>query len=271
VEPYGYTRSVALEFGMGTAGDGFGFGGLDPESSTLDVMCDKTGAFRPRLGVRVGIDPDGPETGFRSNLISALIPSLERLELTMKIVADFYCLDPITSFLIALAVTRASFATDHPGGEEYITGGDYYGGNSGFKLTLPYVSRLEGAWAGLIGDNDRNGRVDATDTFFAPWTMMRDGENLTYVAPLYDYGDYFVYLADATQFAEAPNGQASWSVGAALQAFESKYTGTGRFETSIGILGVAGNPFVYQVGPQESQIETEVELRQVVTRVTFQF
>lgn len=270
VEPVGYTRSAALSFGSITTAGSFQAAGDGLDGRGLEVMCDKTAQIRPRLGARITIDPASPETGFHSDLISTLIPTLGRFELMMKIVADFYCLDPISSFLVALAVTHVSLYTDHPGGEEYIAGGDFYGGLSGFKLRLPFIPALEGRWAGLICDNDRNGRVDPTDTFFAPWGLMRDGDDLSYVAPLYGYGDYFVYLADASQFSAAPAGE-QWTVSAALSAFEGKYTGTGRFETSIGILGSGGNPFVYQVGPEETETTADVELRPFITRINYQF
>jgi hypothetical protein len=270
VEPMGYTRSVALSFGAITTAGSFQAAGDGVDLRGLEVMCDKIAMARPRLGARLTIDPAASESGFHSNLISALIPTLAQIELTMKIVADFHCLDPVISFLVALAVIQVVLFTDHPGGEEYIAGENYYGGLSGFKLKTPFVPSLEGAWAGLICDNDRNGRVDPTDTFFAPWGLMRDGDDLSYVSPLYGYGDYFVYFADASQFSAAPEGE-EWTVSAALSAFGEKYTGTGRFETSIGILGSGGNPFVYQVGSEESEATAEVEIQPFITRLNYQF
>ena len=270
VEPMGYTRSAALSFGDITTAGSFQAAGDGVDLRGLDVMCDKIAMARPRLGAQVTIDPAAAASGFHSALILALIPTLVQIDLTMKIVADFYCLDPVTSFLVALAVTQVSLFTDHPGGAEYIAGANYYGGLSGFKLQIPFIPSLEGGWAGLICDNDRNGRVDPTDTFFAPWGLMREGDDLTYVAPLYGYGDYFVYLADASQVSAAPEGE-EWTVSAALSGFGERYTGTGRFETSIGILGSGGNPFVYQVGPEEAESTAEVELQPFITRVNYQF
>ncbi|HEX5631239.1 MAG TPA: hypothetical protein VFY15_06245 [Acidimicrobiia bacterium] len=270
VEPIGFSRSAAFTFGDITTAGSFQAAGDGVDLRGLDVMCDKIAMARPRLGAKVTIDPAAPESGFHSNLISVLIPTLAQIELTMKIVADVYCLDPVTAFMISLAVMQVSLFTDHPGGEEYIPAENYYGGLSGFKLMTPFVPGLAGAWAGLICDNDRNGRVDPTDTFFRPWELMRDGDDLTYVSPLYGYGDYFVYFADASQFSAAPEGE-EWAVSAALSAFGDKYTGTGRFETSIGILGSGGNPFVYQVGPEESEATAEVEVQPFITRLNYQF
>ncbi len=269
VDAVGYSRSAAVRFGMTTTAGFFAAAGAGVDTRGLEVACDKGAQFRPRLGAKVTIDPAGPDSGFHSNLIANLMPG-RQIELTMKMIEDFYCLDPATSFLAALTLVALALFTDHPGGQVYIPDENYYGGFSGFKLQTPFTPRLEGAWAGLICDNDQNGRVDATDTFFAPWGLMRDGDDLTYVAPLYGYGDYFVYLADASQFSAAPEGE-QWTVSAALSAFGEKYTGTGRFETSIGILGSGGNPFVYQVGPDEAETTAEVELQQFITRLNFQF
>ncbi|HAX82626.1 MAG TPA: hypothetical protein DCY40_08680, partial [Actinobacteria bacterium] len=134
VEPMGFSRSAALSFGDMTIGELFQAAGDRVDLRGLDVMCDEIAMARPRLGARLTIDPAAPESGFHSNLISTLIPTLAQIELTMKIVADFYCLDPVTSFLVALAVMQVALFTDHPGGEEYIAEENYYGGYSGFKL-----------------------------------------------------------------------------------------------------------------------------------------
>ena len=91
------------------------------------------------------------------------------------------------------------------------------------------------------------------------------------MAPLYGYGNYFVYVIDAPQYSGLPQGQ-QWNVGEALSLFRANYTGTGRFEASIGVVGSSAGLFQYQVGPQEG--ETTLDngaLNQIVLRSQIQF
>ncbi len=43
-------------------------------------------------------------------------------------------------------------------------------------------------------------------------------------------------------------------LGVGLAAFCDCYTGSGRFEASIGFVGSGGDPFVYEVGPSEEAV-----------------
>ena len=269
VTPIGFSRSVALRFGTAPTADMFNAYSPPVGGMGLQINCDKAGEFMPRLGVTVSLSLDEPEE-LDLDDIAELIPLQERFEIAMKVAQEVLCLDPATSFLLAFAATQFSFYTDHPGGEEFILNENYYGGASGLKVDFAYDMRLEGAWLGLICDNDADGEVDINDTFFAPWALTREGDNLSYVAPLYNYGRYFVYVADASQFSAAPEGD-QWTVGAALSAFKSNYTGTGRFESSIGVLGTGDLPFAYEVGPEEGQSSAELAPRQFVTRINYQF
>lgn len=256
-EPVGFSRSAAFQFGTADA--------------MLDVSCSKIGQAMPRMGVKVTLDSAAPEGQVGLRTLPAFMPSLAVFETTLKIAQEFYCLDPATSFLVALAVLSFTIATDHPGGQVYIPDEDFRGGLSGSKVAFPYLARLEGAWAGLIEDNNGNGLLDSSDSIYAPWSLERNGDFLEYVAPLYGYGSYFVYVADASQFSGPPAGQ-EWGLTEGMQAFLSCYTGVGRFETSIGVLGTKTGLFEYQVGPQET--ETTVEdgsVQQMVFRTTFQF
>jgi len=256
-EPVGYTRSSALEFGA--------------SGSMLDVRCLDIGDAMPRLGVRLTLEADAPETQARLRVLPQLNPALERIEIMAKNISDFYCLDPETSIVIALTVFALSIFTDHPGGIVHIPNEEFYGGFSGAKLSFSYSDRLQGAWAGLICDNDNDGQLDPTDTWYAPWGLERNGDALEYVAPLYGYGNYFVYVIDGMQYSGMPEGR-EWSVGTAIPAFQDKYTGSGRFEASIGLVATDLGLFQYQVGPDEG--ETRVDnayLEQAVVRTIFQF
>ena len=257
VEPVGYTRSDAVQFGV--------------SDSMLDVRCTDIGQAMPRMGVRFTLDADAPEGTLGMGILPGLMPTLGSLDMMAKIVADLVCLDPITSLILSVAAFSFSIATDHPGGVSYIPDENFYGGLSGAKLAFPYSDRLAGAWAGLICDNDDNGAIGPNDTFYAPWNLERDGDTLGYVAPLYGYCQYFVYLIDGAQYSGKPEGQ-DWNVGTVVSLLRDKYTGTGRFESSIGILATSSGLFRYEVGPEETQTTgDDVEVWQMLFGTTLRF
>jgi len=257
LEPVGYTRSSDLEFGA--------------SGSMLDVRCLDIGDAMPRLGVRVTLEAGAPESQVRLRTLPTLIPALERIEIMAKNISEFYCLDPATSIILALTVFAVSIFTDHPGGDTYIPNEEFYGGFSGALLRFSYAERLEGAWAGLICDNDNDGQLDPTDTWYAPWSLERNGDALEYVAPLYGYGNYFVYVIDGMQYSAPPEGQ-DWSVGEAVSLFRDKYTGAGRFEASIGLVATDQGLLQYQVGPAEGETTVgDAYLEQALVRTMLQF
>ncbi|MBI5157252.1 MAG: hypothetical protein HZA58_04475 [Acidimicrobiia bacterium] len=256
-EPVGYTRSSALEFGA--------------TGPMLDVRCLDIGDAMPRLGVRLTLEAGAPESQVGLRTLPLLNPALERIEIMAKNISDFYCLDPATSIIIALTVFALTIFTDHPGGTAYIPNEEFYGGLSGAKLRFSYSERLQGAWAGLICDNDNDGQLDPTDTWYAPWSLERNGDALEYVAPLYGYGNYFVYVVDGMQYSGKPEGR-EWSVGQAVSLFRDMYTGLGRFESSIGLVASDLGLFQYRVGPEEGETTVgDAYLEQAVIRTTFQF
>jgi hypothetical protein len=254
VEPVGYSRSGVLEFGT--------------VDSMLDLRCTDIGDAMPRLGVRLTLDASAPAGQLGLRILPSLMPALFQLEMMAKFVAEVLCFDPATSILLASAF-RLSIQTDHPGGETYIPNEDFYGGLSGGKLSFSYSDRIARSWAGLIGDTDNNGAIGPNDTWFAPWGLERNGDSLEYVAPLYGYGNYFVYVIDAPQYSGPPQGQ-QWNVGEALSLLRANYTGAGRFEASIGVVGSSAGLFQYQVGPQEAEtILEDATLHQFVLRAQF--
>ena len=218
--------------------------------SGLDIHCDdvKTIEVLPiTYTTEFGSSPAAGQAGFTTVTSLNLFPTRTRMALTLD--ARLRCHDPATSIL-KTEVTGFEVATDHPGGKEWIIGGDFRGGLSGAYVRMGDIPRLEGVWGGLICDNDHNGSIDPTDTMFPAYPAEEVGGVYSYVAPLFDYGRYFIYLVDGPQYSGVPAGS-EWTVSAGLSAFGEKYPGTGRFEASIGFIGVGGAPFVYDVGPSE--------------------
>lgn len=252
-EPVGFTRSIAI--------------GFDTTTTMLGVMCDKIAEANPRLGVKVTLDAAAPEGQVGLGSLPGLIPTLLQLEIMLKVVEAFSCLDPATSFL-GLPLTGLEIAADHPGGVEWIPGGDFRGGASGVYLWLNDTPRLEGVWGGLILDGNGNRMIDATDTMFPAYPMEETGDIYSYVAPLFSYGSYFVYFVDGAQYSAAPTGS-QWTVGAGLEAFGMNYVGSGRFEASIGFVGSGGNPFVYEVGPSEDKVTPQDPIIEQFSRIQF--
>ena len=221
-----------------------------PTATGLDIQCDdvKTIDVLPiTYATEFESSPAAGRAGFTIVTSLNLFPPKTRMTLTLD--AQLRCHDPATSIL-KVNVTGFEVATDHPGGKEWVIGGDFRGGLSGAYVRMGDIRRLDGVWGGLICDNDRNGSIDPTDTMFPAYPAEEIGGMYSYVAPLFDYGRYFVYLVDGPQYSGVPSGT-EWTVSAGLTAFGEKYTGMGRFEASIGFVGVGGAPFVYDVGPSE--------------------
>lgn len=223
-----------------------------PTATGLDIECAAVETIEVLPITYEAVFGSSPAAGAAGlTAVTDLITRVDPTKIRLGLAARVSCLDPATS-LLGLPVRGFKLATDHPGGMVWIPGQDFRGGASGAFIQMGDVSRLEGVWGGLICDNDRNGRVDATDTMFPPYPIDEVGEMYSYVAPLFDYGSYFVYLVDAPQYSAMPSAT-SWNVSAGLTEFKKTYTGMGRFEASIGYVGVGGVPSGYEVGPSEEE------------------
>lgn len=243
VEPIGYSRSELFDF----AGTG----------TTLDLDCIQAGEARPRIGLRFTLEQNAADGQAGLGALSTLVNVLNRLEMEVKFVPNFLCLDPESSFLSKINPIKITAAVDHPGGTKYIADENFNGGLSGalIKFDLPYG--VDGAWAGLIADTDGDGKPSAADTMYQPWTIAPyGGQGYGYVAPLFGYGNYFVYVIDDSQFSAAPAG-ASLKLADAIGGYYGSYTGSARFETAFGILSVGQDPFVLKVDANEQQVEAD--------------
>lgn len=243
VEPIGYSRSELFDF----AGKG----------TMLELNCTQAGEARPRIGVRFTLEQTAADGQVGLGALNTLVNMLNRLEMEVKFVPNFLCLDPESSFLGKINPIKITAAVDHPGGTKYIADGNFNGGLSGaqVKFELPYG--VDGAWAGLIADTDGDGKPSAADTMYQPWTIAPyGGQGYGYVAPLFGYGNYFVYMIDNTQFSAAPAG-ASLKLADAIGGYYDNYTGAARFETAFGILSVGQDPFILKVDAAEQEVEAD--------------
>lgn len=91
---------------------------------------------------------------------------------------------------------------------------------------------------------------------FPAYALTEANARLELVAPLFSYASYFLYVIDGAQYSGLPPGT-GWTVADGLLAFEELYTGTGRFEASIGIVGSKGSPFMYTVDASEAEQPVE--------------
>ena len=220
-----------------------------PTATGLDIQCVDVGAIDVlpiTYTAEFGSSPAPGQAGFTTVTSLNLFPPRTRVMLTVD--AILQCHAPATSILAVLVPLEV--VTDHPGGTMWIPNQDFRGGLSGALVRTGEVPRLDGVWGGLIRDNDGNGMIDATDTMFDAYPFDEIDEMYSYVSPLYEFGSYFVYLVDALQYSSVPSGT-DWTLGAGLAAYQETYVGSGRFESSIGYVGLGGVPFVYTVGPSE--------------------
>lgn len=227
-----------------------------PHGSRLDISCDEIGEIEVlRMGASAVYGSDA--VGGVVDLITTRELFAETLTLDMRIglEARVRCTDPSTSVL-GIDLTGFGVASDHPGGTAWIAGGDFRGGLSGAFAWTGISDRLAGLYGGLICDNDGDGVVDATDTMFPAYAFTEANARLELVAPLFSYAGYFLYVVDGPQYSGLPSG-AGWTVADGLAAFEELYTGTGRFEASIGVVGSKGSPFVYTVDASEAEQPVE--------------
>jgi hypothetical protein len=243
ITPSGWTRSDEITF------DVFG--------SSLGVVCGDLGSFK--VGLRYDVTlPVGDEAttdapGF--NTTPVLTGSNEPVGFRYKISLPVNCFDPDTAATGRSAA--GSVGTDHPGGQSYVQ--DFKGGASAKWGTItlsPRVTWLEPK-IGLINDSNGNGAVDATDTLY-PATLATEADGgFGFVAPLYSYGDYFLYMFDGANFDGTTTDATSVREG--LLGYQNMFTGSGRFAASMGLLGVDGVPFVDRVGSGEGSQDFEGE------------
>ena len=227
-----------------------------PRGSRLDISCDEIGEIEVlsmAASAVYGSDAIGGVVDFITT--RELLPEALALDVRLGLEARVRCTDPSTSVL-GIDLTGFGVASDHPGGTMWIPGGDFRGGLSGAYAWTGLSDRLAGLYGGLICDNDGDGVVDATDTMFPAYAFTETNARLELVAPLFSYAGYFLYVIDGPQYSGMPSG-AGWTVADGLVAFEELYTGTGRFEASIGIVGSKGSPFVYTVDASEAEQPVE--------------
>jgi hypothetical protein len=227
-----------------------------PRGSRLDISCEEIGEIEVLSMVAsavYGSDAIGGVVDFITT--RELLSESLGIDVRLGLEARVWCTDPSTSVL-GIDLTGFGVASDHPGGKVWIPGGDFRGGLSGAHAWTGLSDRLAGLYGGLICDNDGDGVVDATDTMFPAYAFTETNARLELVAPLFSYAGYFLYVIDGPQYSGMPSG-AGWTVADGLVAFEELYTGAGRFEASIGIVGSKGSPFVYTVDASEAEQPVE--------------
>ncbi|OFW62884.1 MAG: hypothetical protein A2135_05485 [Actinobacteria bacterium RBG_16_67_15] len=227
-----------------------------PRGSLLEIDCDAIGEIEV-LSMAASAVYGSDAVGGVIDFITAreLLPETLALDVRLGLEARVRCTDPSTSVL-GLDLTGFGVASDHPGGTVWIPGGDFRGGLSATYVWTGLSDRLADMYGGLICDNDGDGVVDATDTMFPAYALTEANARLELVAPLFSYASYFLYVIDGAQYSGLPPG-AGWTVADGLLAFEELYTGTGRFEASIGIVGSKGSPFMYTVDASEAEQPVE--------------
>lgn len=228
-----------------------GFLNFDESDSLVQIACTDVGMATPRIGFRVELRADAPPDQVGLRVAPLLALGAETANFLLKVAQPFDCLDPATS-LIGRRI-EARFQIDHPGGEAIVPGGDFGGGLSGAYAQL---MGLPVSYIGLIGDANGNGILDLNDTIYQPRMTDGQGGDLRAVVPLYGYGTYFGYVVAPDSYESLPDLGTGTKVGDGLLRFCQMFSGAGRFETSIGVIGMLdGHPLVIDVGPGETTIE----------------
>lgn len=235
--------------------------GFAEGAGSVTVDCLVAGEYNPRIGFFATFrltDPADDEATLQSS--RNLVTGVGQVRLLAKRVTPVLCVDPITSLAGVSIDLRAQ--TDHPGGEVIIPDEDFAGGLSGASVDFGEVPRLEGTWGGLIRDSNGNGMVDGADLMFPVYEIAEMQMRYGVVDPLFDFGGYFIYVVDGNQYDWTPGDDYGPApVLEHLPVLQSLFRGPGRFEASIALVGVDGNPFVYEVGPgEDTQTEPEAEL-----------
>jgi len=231
--------------------------GLTP---SLGLNCGSLGEFK--VGLRYDLTllagdeapADAPGLHAGPTLTGSDAPADFRFKLALPL----NCLSPDTA--VTGRSFEASVGTDHPGGQVLVPDEDFKGGLSGLygRIKLSQSMTFVDPLVGIISDSNGNGVVDATDTLHPATPATADAGGFGFVAPLYGYGDYFLYTLDGSNF----EGQAtdSMTVRDGLLGLQSGFSGTGRFETSIGLLGLQDIPYVHSVGSSEGAEDVTGEL-----------
>ncbi|MEX1206988.1 MAG: hypothetical protein WEE36_00065 [Acidimicrobiia bacterium] len=223
--------------------------GFEEGSGTLTVDCLALGQYRPRMGFlftfRLTDAAEGEATLSSSRI---LVPGVDQVQVLAQRVTPLSCVDPSTSLAGVGIDLRAQ--TDHRNGV------------SDGLIGLGPMPRLDGTWAGLILDLNGNGMVDLSDRMYPVYEVVEMQQRWGYLAPLYEYGRYFIYVVDGNQYDWTPGDDYGPApVLDHLPVLQSLFRGPGRFEASIALVGVDGAPFVYEVGPEEdTQTEPDAEL-----------
>ena len=226
------------------------------EGAALDIRCEEIQDIEV-LPLSMTTEYGADAVGGVVDLITTqgLFPADFRGTVRLNLNVRLRCLDPATSIL-GVRLNGFSIATDHPGGTEWIPGEEFGGGLSAALGRLDAQLRLGVAYAGLICDNDADGIIDPTDTMFPAQPIAEMAGRLQFVAPLFAPADYFVYMYDRSLLAALPEGE-SWFVADGIGMLAGQYNGMGRFESAFGVVSVDGNPFVYTVGSDETELQPD--------------
>jgi hypothetical protein len=178
----------------------------------------------------------------------------------LKAAPQFRCLDPATSFIGTQY--QATLGTDHPGGKPGVPNEDYKGGRSGFYGSL----NIKG-YVGLVIDYNSNGQVDLDDGMLEPQPIGEDGG---FVVGLPSYGSYIPFTVDGASYGTLTSwGPGAYSVYDGLLWLCTLFQGMGRFEASVGALGVGGMEYPYDVDAAETLEDVDGQILQF--KVDFRF
>ncbi|MCJ7726266.1 MAG: hypothetical protein MUP76_07765 [Acidimicrobiia bacterium] len=253
VTPSGWTRADDVMFSINT-GD-----------TSLGVTCGSLGSFqvglRYDLTLPVGGEATGDAPGFHASPV--LTGSDQPVDFRFNVSLPLTCLSPETA--VTGRAVEALVGTDHPGGQVFVPNENFKGGRSGLygRITLSPRVTFADPLVGLIDDVNGNGVIDATDTLYPATPATAEAGGFGFVAPLYGYGNYFLYMLDGSNFEGETTG--SMTVHDGLLDLRGMFGGSGRFETSIGLLGLEGIPYVHQVGSGEGSKDITGELLVFIT------
>lgn len=149
---------------------------------------------------------------------------------------------------------RMDIIVDHPGGAEIIPGEDFKGGLSGMYLDLS--GAFPRVRVGLIRDVNSNGVIDPEDVMYPAFPGEVNGEQTSFVIPLFGFGDYFPYLIDAPQ--RDLETEVLVEDGATIVLGGLLEQGLGRENTAIPFLGDL--PYLARVFSEESRQIEDLEL-----------
>jgi len=248
VTPSGWTRADDVTFSVGSG------------SPSLGVSCGSLGEFKVGLRYDLTLPAGNEATADAPGLHASpvLTGSEAPIEFRFKVAGPLNCLSPDTA--ITGRSAEGSVGTDHPGGQVFVPNEAFKGGRSALygRITVSPRITFGDPLFGLIADSNGNGVVDPTDTLQPATPAIPESDGFGFVAPLYGYGDYFLYILDGSNFEGAITD--SMTVRDGLLDLQSTFSGPGRFETSVGLFGMQGIPYLHHVGSSEGAEDITGEL-----------